>query len=93
MVLQLKTHIIVVEICEWSGWEGEMLFLVSSGVSSIIDPSGTAPTSEPAIDSTPLHQPTPIHTGMLLVAIINTCSTCYKYQYIISNTTNSTVEC
>ena len=69
MVLQLKAHVIVVEICEWSGWEGETLFLVSPGVSSIIDPSGTAPILEPAIDSTPLHQTTPTDTGMLLVAV------------------------
>ena len=66
-------------ILEWSRWDGKTLLLVSPGLSPITDPPGTPPTSEPAIDSTLLHQPTPPHTGMPLVAIIiNTCSICTK---------------
>ena len=71
-------------ILEWSRWDGKT-FLVSPGLSpiTITDPPGTPPTSEPAIDSAPLLQPTPPHTGMSLEAIIiNTCSICTKYLYI-----------
>ena len=79
MVLQLKAHI--VEICEWSGGMVKYYFL-SPGVSFIIDPSGTAPTSEPATETTLPHQPTPPLTGMSLVAVINTWSTRTKHLYI-----------
>ena len=55
----------VFEIC---GWDCQTLFLVSADLSPIIHPPGTAPTSEPAIETTSLHQPTPPHTGLSLVA-------------------------
>ena len=51
-----------------------MLFLVSPGplppLPPLSDPPGRPPNSEPAIVTTPLHQPTPPHTGMSLVAVI-----------------------
>ena len=85
MVLQLKAHMIVVEICHGVGGMVKQN-LVSPGLfpplSSLPDPPGTPPTSEPAIVTTPLHQPTPIRTGMSLGAITNTCSVCTKYLYI-----------
>ena len=47
---------------------------MSADLPPIIDPPGTAHTSEPTIETTLLHQPTPSHTGLSLVAVINTCT-------------------
>ena len=55
------------KICGWD-CDCRTLFLVSADLSPIIHPPGTAPTSEPAIETTSLHQLTPPHTGLSLVA-------------------------
>ena len=57
-----------VQFLKICGWDFQTLFLVSVDLSPIINPPGTAPTSEPAIETTSLHQPTPPHTGLSLVA-------------------------
>jgi len=55
-----------VQLLKLCGWDCQTLFLVSADLSPIIHPPGTASTSEPAIETTSLHQPTPPHTGLSL---------------------------